>query len=240
MNKNSANGAIHETQYWEEAMSKEMMICPKAKDGSCPDGIYCSVGKPHELDIDCGYSGSVCPACIPYIPEQPKEPVEPHLCSTCRNNFPTCKANKIVWGIDRNPEARGAEADKVLECDAYIPDVEPACPECGGSLDIDHNSAECHVCLRLWPLSYFNLPMTDLQPAELTLDTLREACSKMLVVDDSHFSNWLEAHDSVVAAKAVREFAEKVCNILVEEIVFCDFNDLVNVQAHIRAMAGKE
>ena len=85
-------------------------------------------------------------------------------------------------------------------------------------------------------------PPADLQPAEpeLTLDTLREACSKMLVVDDSPFSNWLEAHDAEVRRDAVKEFAEKVCNILVEEIVFCDFNDLVNVQAHIRAMAGKE
>jgi len=30
-----------------------------------------------------------------------------------------------VWGIDRHPEAQGAEADKVLECDTYIAEVAP-------------------------------------------------------------------------------------------------------------------
>lgn len=42
-----------------------------------------------------------------------------HLCYTCKHDFPTCKNTKIKWGIDVNPEARGAEADKVLECDGY-------------------------------------------------------------------------------------------------------------------------
>lgn len=43
----------------------------------------------------------------------------PHRCGTCAKEFPTCDAEKIVWGIDRDPFARGADADKVLECDAY-------------------------------------------------------------------------------------------------------------------------
>jgi hypothetical protein len=42
-----------------------------------------------------------------------------HLCDTCLNKFPSCNAKKIRWGIDENPAARGAEADTVLECDAY-------------------------------------------------------------------------------------------------------------------------
>ena len=45
----------------------------------------------------------------------------PHRCGTCAKEFPTCDAEKIVWGIDRDPFARGADADKVLECDAYTP-----------------------------------------------------------------------------------------------------------------------
>ena len=59
-----------------------------------------------------------------------------HKCKTCRKSFTTCNATKIVWGIDRDPSIRGADADKVLECDAYTPnednDIPPkvAC-ECG-------------------------------------------------------------------------------------------------------------
>lgn len=45
---------------------------------------------------------------------------EKHLCETCTNEFATCDAKNILWGIDRNPSARGADADKVLECDAYV------------------------------------------------------------------------------------------------------------------------
>ena len=46
-----------------------------------------------------------------------------HLCDTCAKEFPTCDAKKIVWGIDRDPSARGADADRVLECDAYTPNA---------------------------------------------------------------------------------------------------------------------
>lgn len=45
--------------------------------------------------------------------------MDKHLCNTCRNEQPTCEARNIVWGIDLDPPARGADADKVLECDAY-------------------------------------------------------------------------------------------------------------------------
>ena len=45
----------------------------------------------------------------------------PHRCSTCTKDFATCDAKRIVWGIDRDPSARGSDADKVLECDAYTP-----------------------------------------------------------------------------------------------------------------------
>ena len=46
-----------------------------------------------------------------------------HLCDTCRHEFATCEARNIVWGIDRDPSARGADADKVLECDAHSPNI---------------------------------------------------------------------------------------------------------------------
>ena len=44
-----------------------------------------------------------------------------NLCDTCRNELATCGADVIVWGIDRNPAATGAEADAVLECDNFLP-----------------------------------------------------------------------------------------------------------------------
>ena len=46
---------------------------------------------------------------------------EKHLCDICLYDFPTCAARKIVFGIDRYPHARGADADRVLECDEYRP-----------------------------------------------------------------------------------------------------------------------
>ena len=57
-----------------------------------------------------------------------------HKCDTCAKDFPTCDADKIVWGIDRDPAARGAEADKVLECDGYTPnDKAQGSAACGAS-----------------------------------------------------------------------------------------------------------
>ena len=47
-----------------------------------------------------------------------------HLCSTCRQEFAVCAAKRIVWGIDCDPYAQGADADKVLECDLYMNCVE--------------------------------------------------------------------------------------------------------------------
>jgi len=44
---------------------------------------------------------------------------EKHLCDSCKYEFPTCEARRIVFGIDRNSSLRGAEADKVLHCDCY-------------------------------------------------------------------------------------------------------------------------
>jgi hypothetical protein len=44
-----------------------------------------------------------------------------HLCDDCCHEFPTCSSKEITWGIDRSPAATGADADKVLECDAYEP-----------------------------------------------------------------------------------------------------------------------
>lgn len=33
---------------------------------------------------------------------------------------------------------------------------QPVCPDCGEVLEIDYNSAQCHSCKKLWPLSYLN------------------------------------------------------------------------------------
>ena len=42
-----------------------------------------------------------------------------HLCLSCVKEFPTCDSDKIIWGIDLDPSAKGADADIVIECDAY-------------------------------------------------------------------------------------------------------------------------
>ena len=40
-------------------------------------------------------------------------------CDTCKKEFAKCDGKTKVWGIDKNPNATGKEADMVLECDAY-------------------------------------------------------------------------------------------------------------------------
>ena len=42
-----------------------------------------------------------------------------HLCDDCVHDFPTCDSSAVLWGIDVNPEAVGAEADTVIECKSY-------------------------------------------------------------------------------------------------------------------------
>jgi hypothetical protein len=50
---------------------------------------------------------------------------EANKCDTCTKEFATCDSKRIVWGIDRDPSARGAAADVVLECDAYVKAGQP-------------------------------------------------------------------------------------------------------------------
>ena len=51
---------------------------------------------------------------------------EIHLCDTCQHEFATCTGYRIVWSIVKYPEARGADADKVLACGAFTPRPEPS------------------------------------------------------------------------------------------------------------------
>ena len=115
----------------------DMYICPKAKKCKRKKRVigewkehnlipHCYEHE-HKITCDSGDSANGCPACIPS-----PSPSEPHLCTTCQNDFPTCKAGKIVWGIDRHRDARGEDADKVLECDAYKsePAPQPSLEEC--------------------------------------------------------------------------------------------------------------
>ena len=44
-----------------------------------------------------------------------------HKCDKCFYEFATCTAKGVVFGIDQDPEARGAEADRVLECGSFVP-----------------------------------------------------------------------------------------------------------------------
>ncbi len=41
------------------------------------------------------------------------------LCDSCVHDFTTCKARKILFGVDEDPKATGKEADKVISCEGY-------------------------------------------------------------------------------------------------------------------------
>jgi len=43
-----------------------------------------------------------------------------HKCDSCSLEYATCAATTVKFGIDVNPEATGAEADRVLSCSSYL------------------------------------------------------------------------------------------------------------------------
>ena len=43
-----------------------------------------------------------------------------HLCDSCIFEFATCNADRLVFGIDRNPSVRGTDVDKIIECDTCV------------------------------------------------------------------------------------------------------------------------
>jgi chromosome segregation ATPase len=47
------------------------------------------------------------------------ETMSENKCDSCKKEFAKCDGKTKVWGIDKNPNATGKEADMVLECDAY-------------------------------------------------------------------------------------------------------------------------
>jgi hypothetical protein len=42
-----------------------------------------------------------------------------HLCSSCVYTYPACGASEIQFASDKWPKLKGADAEKVLLCDAY-------------------------------------------------------------------------------------------------------------------------
>jgi hypothetical protein len=42
-----------------------------------------------------------------------------HLCDFCKNNFESCKAKYILFGIDIDKNAVGEQADKVINCSNF-------------------------------------------------------------------------------------------------------------------------
>jgi len=53
----------------------------------------------------------------------------PHLCSACTKEYPECDSSNIVWGVDIDSSAEGADADKVVACDGHDPAFEEAATE---------------------------------------------------------------------------------------------------------------
>jgi hypothetical protein len=52
----------------------------------------------------------------------------PHLCSACTKEFPDCDGTNIVWGVDIDSSAEGADADKVVSCMEHEPKPEQEPP----------------------------------------------------------------------------------------------------------------
>ena len=46
-----------------------------------------------------------------------------HLCDICEFEVYKCKATNVKFGIDEDPNLRGAAADKILTCDTFNPDA---------------------------------------------------------------------------------------------------------------------
>ena len=52
-----------------------------------------------------------------------------HLCDLCLNEFAWCVPGEIIFGIDKDPAcAFTPQADRVLECENYMPYL-PILPE---------------------------------------------------------------------------------------------------------------
>ena len=124
-------------------MSKEMMICPKAKK-NCASGIKCHEEEPHLYQPKfcnpnpCGYK------CIPYIPEQEYEctagwskenRLDKSTCPTKSDGY-LChywQPKKPVGPTEEHPEFHLVDREAGT---AFYP-VEPTCPECGQTLHQD-------------------------------------------------------------------------------------------------------
>lgn len=56
----------------------------------------------------------------------------PHLCNSCMKDFSACDCRHLnmTWGIDLDPQARGADADAVIRCGAYVKKETNLCNTC--------------------------------------------------------------------------------------------------------------
>ena len=70
---------------------------------------------------------------------------EKHLCDTCQKHPAECDSVEILWGIDRYPETKNAEADTVVECDAYKRIIRPDIVVCN-SCQFKGGDTRCDKC----------------------------------------------------------------------------------------------
>jgi hypothetical protein len=200
-------------------MSKEMMICPKAKGDECPDKgswIHC---KPHLMDKTCKKRKHICgQACIPYIPEQPKKPVEENLMliELLRSaKCPNCDGSGEI--IHQYPGGRVeleycqwcAEKDILLEKKPVEPETW-CCTEC--SHENEPERVECEKCG--YPKDgheSLNLKPEPELPLREQFRRIVNACKGYKDNEQEivlRIMQALHAHDSAVASKAVAEFME--------------------------------
>ena len=231
-------------------MSKEMMICPKAKGDECPDKgswIHC---KPHLMDKTCKKRKHICgQACIPYIPEQPKKPVEP----TCpeRHWSDECRCGHLrIHHTDWTGKCHCCDEDEnPCKCKSFTPaDLQP---ERQVSRDFDTIEHEAEMPLR----EQFITGLIKLRDAEecpcITCISPSESDEPQVESKDcaecwfdNYFARKIEAHDSAVASAAVKEFAEKVIKEVLSLAIYKGEisagalgNNLIACANNIRAIA---
>lgn len=178
----------------------QMMICPKAK--TCGKGFCHGLHRePHEKFYDCIIVSSFCPSCIPYSPEKP----QPATCPDCKKVLREIAPMEYSCGCDdlqpkhctllyEDCPSRECKKDKCEYWKSEQPTQMPLREQFKAIIEqlMKHGWAAC-------------------PPNKKCADNDENTCVDCFV---DKLEVVVQAHDSAVAAQAVKEFAEKVIHNL--------------------------